>query len=166
MIENERKYVLALKSYAEVEKYLQDVVAESIMQGYVKGARFRKQNDYYTFNFKLKHSEGVEEFEKQISRDEFYRCFKLCDRKLKKTRYTLVDTYGNTWDIDFFFYGSDLYFAMAECEMSDAAKEKPEELIPFVKDFCIFEVPRSQYSKYTSAKLTDVEYARKLLTLH
>jgi hypothetical protein len=163
MIENEVKYILSLDSFTNINmvneaKYLE------IQQGYDKnGARFRKQNDEYFFNYKTITSNGVDEFELKISKEEFDRCYETCVEKLHKIRYTVKDTFFNTWDIDFFFANDKLYFAMAECEMHDETQEFPTQKIEFVEKFCIYSVPRNKTKKYSSKKLSNVDYATEVL---
>lgn len=159
MIENEVKYVLSLdcpELYGEKKKIIQ--------QGYDNnGARLRKENNTYSFNYKMKVDDFIEEFEMDISKEEFERGYTHCVNKLTKTRYTVKDEYKNTWDIDFFYSGDKLYFAMAECEMADPTQEYPEKVIPIIEQYCIFRVPRTETRKFSSKKLSDVEYAKKML---
>lgn len=159
MIENEVKYVLSLDSNIE------DNIKKSIIkQGYDKnGARVRDQNGICTFNYKMKNGDFIEEFEMQITREEFERCYEFCSNNLEKTRYTIKDEYSNTWDIDFFNSNDEIYFVMAECEMIDPHKEYPDKLIPFVEKNCIYQVPRADSRKFSSRKLSDVGYAKKIL---
>ena len=163
MIENELKYVLSLEAYAKFVKSSFD--RSRIIQVYdSRGARFRNQNGFYTFNYKLVQNDVVEEFEMEISKEEFERCYSVCSNRLEKERYTIKDLYGNTWDIDFFFDNGSLYFAMAECEMVDAYATKPEEILHLVRQHIIYEVPKNRYFDFTSSKLSDVLYAKNQLT--
>jgi CYTH domain-containing protein len=160
MIENEVKYVLSLNSFDHTSIINNSKILE-IKQGYDKnGARFRKQNNEYFFNYKTITKAGVDEFELKISKEEFDRCFDTCIEKLHKKRYTLKDHFGNTWDIDFFLNDDKLYFAMAECEMLNENQEFPEKIIDFVDNFCVYIVPRKHTKKYSSRKLSNVEYAK------
>lgn len=159
MIENEVKYVLSLdadKSLLTKFKKIQ------IHQGYDKnGARLRKQGKKHFFNYKLKTPDGIEEFEMKISREEFNRCYPVCVEKLEKVRYTTVDEYDNTWDIDFFYSDGRLYFVMAECEIVDPTAEAPKKLLPFVEKYVIHSVSRERSSDFSSRKMSDVNYASK-----
>ena len=158
MIENEVKYILDLNcSFDDAKKSI-------IYQGYDKnGARVRNQNGKYTFNYKMKNQDFIEEFEMNITQEEFDRCYEYCVEKLKKIRFTIKDEYLNTWDIDFFYSREELYFAMAECEMNDPYKQYPDKILPIVEENCLYAVPRSETRKFSSRKLSDVEYAKKML---
>lgn len=163
MIENEIKYVLALESIDQLE-LLGETNRLEIQQGYDKnGVRFRKQNDEYFFNYKLKTEIGIDEFEMPITKEEFDRCYKICLEKLHKIRYTIKDEWNNTWDIDFMYNNNELYFALAECELADANELEPKELINFVKKYCLYAVPRSETKQFTSKKLIDTKYANNKL---
>ena len=158
MIENEVKYVLQLNTRIKKLK------STHIRQGYDKnGARVRQQDSKYTFNYKWKNGISVEEFEKKITKNEFVRCYENCVDKLEKTRYTIHDEWQNTWDIDFFYSDKELYFVMAECELVDPHAMGPEKIIPILEPFVVYVVPREDGSNFSSRKLSDPEYAMKLL---
>ena len=160
MIENEVKYVLQLD--ADREMCLNNKT--HIMQGYDKnGARVRKQDNKFTFNYKWKIGNAIEEFEMKISKEEFEHCYENCIDKLEKVRYSINDKHGNIWDIDFFVEGIYIYFVMAECEMKDPYATEPEEILPMLEPVVIYSVPRKDTSKFSSRKLSDVDYAKKIL---
>lgn len=160
MIENEVKYVLQ----PDTIKRIKLKNPTHILQGYDKnGARVRKQDEKYTFNYKWKNGSTVDEFEMKISKEEFERCYEKCIDKLEKVRYTTKDRHGNTWDIDFFFEGTNEYFAMAECEMKDPYANAPEKVLYMLEPFVIYSVPKEDTSKFSSRKLSDVNYANKIL---
>jgi len=165
MIENELKYVLSPESYT-MFVHTNSLNGSRIVQGYDnRGARFRNQDGFYTFNYKLVQNDVIEEFEMEISKEEFERCYPVCSNRLEKERYTSKDKYGNTWDIDFFFDQGSIYFAMAECEMLDSKADKPEEILDLLKSHIVYDVPKNRYYDFTSSRLSDVAYARNLLTL-
>lgn len=169
MIENEVKYVLTLRSYEEANNRFPSQIRSSLLQGYdSRGARFRKQENQhgakYTFNYKFKSGDVAEEFEMAISEEEFSRCYPHCVSTLEKTRFTLLDPYRNAWDIDFFLSNESVYFAMAECELSDEYKKTPETLLPFVANNLVYSIPREEFYDYTSYKISNAEYAANLLT--
>lgn len=164
MIENEIKYVLSLDSIDHIN-FLGDTTRLEIQQGYDKnGVRFRKQNNDYFFNYKMVTEIGIDEFEMKITQEEFDRCYKLCVEKLHKIRYTVRDEWNNTWDIDFMYNDNELYFALAECELHNPTDLVPEKMIDFVKNFCIYEVPRSETKNYSSRKLISIKYATNKLS--
>lgn len=160
MIENEAKYVL------NVNCKIDDAMAgTTIMQGYDKnGARVRNQDGIYTFNYKMKAGDYIEEFEMKISKEEFDRCYSTFSNTLEKTRYTIKDDFSNTWDIDFFKSDNEIYFVMAECEMSDPTTDYPTVMLPFVENNLLYTVPRADSRKFSSRKLTDVNYAKNILS--
>jgi CYTH domain-containing protein len=166
MIENEIKYILSFDSVNHVYK-LNGSKCFELYQGYDKnGARFRKQNNEYFFNYKLLTKDGIEEFECSITEQEFNRCYDICIEKIHKIRYTIVDEYLNTWDIDFFYdSNNNLYFCMAECELLDEKAIEPEKILSFVNDFLVYQVPRNETKMFTSRKISDIDYAQKLTKL-
>ena len=158
MIENEVKYVLKL------DTKIPRLKPSHILQGYDRrGARVRMQDDKFTFNYKWKNGDSVEEFEKKITKDEFDRCYENCVDRLEKARYTTKDESGNTWDIDFFYSGKERYFVMAECELVDPHAMGPEKILPMIEPFLEYIVPREDGSEFSSRKLSDPEYARQML---
>ena len=158
MIENEVKYVLNLDCPIDNAK------RSIIYQGYdSNGARVRNQDEKYTFNYKMKNETFIEEFEIIISKEEFDRCYEHCVVKLKKIRFTIKDEFSNTWDIDFFYSGDECYFAMAECEMSNPYKQYPDKILPIVEEYCLYAVPRDDTRKFSSRKISDVDYAKKMM---
>jgi CYTH domain-containing protein len=169
LIENEVKYVLSLSSYESIACEFPVCTHSNLQQGYDdRGARFRKEisgkSVKCTFNYKVRVSGLMEEFEMQISNEEFERCYSICNNKLEKKRYTIKDSYQNTWDIDFFFDEGHLYFAMAECELLNFWDEKPKEVLKFVSDNKLYQVPAIEFLDYSSYKISDVHYAKNQLT--
>jgi CYTH domain-containing protein len=169
LIENEVKYVLSLSSYEAIACEFPECTPSSLHQGYDdRGARFRKEisgkSVKCTFNYKVCASGLMEEFEMQISNAEFERCYSICNNKLEKKRYTVKDSDQNTWDIDFFFDDGQLYFAMAECELLNFWDEKPKEVLKFVSDNELYQVPAIEFLDYSSYKISDVHYAKNQLT--
>lgn len=167
MIENELKYVLIYSNALEQALEEKATSIKHIRQGYeTQGARFRSQVTdgvpSYTFSYKVKLKDVVEEFEMSITEQEFTRCYTTCNKKLHKTRYSFYDKFKNLWDVDIFLNGSEVYFAMAECEMPEEEKHSPEELPEVIATALLFAVPRGN-TDFTSKKLSDVEYASKRL---
>jgi CYTH domain-containing protein len=103
------------------------------------------------------------EVEHQLTEEDAEALWSKCSGKLRKTRYvfmTLNKYEEDIWEVDFFYdENDDLYFAMAEIELSFGAERPP---VPeFLENFVIFEVPLTD-SRFSNKKLGDVEYSRNL----
>src|SRR5690606_16181326 len=98
----------------------------------------------------------VIEIEKKISEADYKELVPGAFGWLTKTRY-IVDS----WDVDFFKYGVETYFVMAEIEMPDGMAE-PSKLPDFVVGNLVYQVPRED-CRFSSKKLSDLQYAKALL---
>lgn len=169
MIENELKYVLRIDSQDAVQQHVGKPVL--IRQGYLPGkARIRSKvlgltpTFFFTYKLPVKNVTGedvVFEIEREISQHEFDTLWPHTERRLAKLRYT--HRVGDVqWDIDYFLDGSTVYFAMAEAEMPEDMS-KPNGIPQFVLDSIIFSVPREMTKEFTSARVADPAYAKKIL---
>jgi len=178
MIENEIKYVLKLTTNPDdIGGDVEQNFPAHISQGYLdKSARIRKtqfqapvglklRDPFYKFTYKFALPTGeVEEFEKSIGQDEFDRCFELAQNKLFKHRYTFKHD-GAQWDLDYFYDpNGTLYFVMAECEMP-SGWDKPKSLPKVIRDNILMVVDRNNSAQYSSKKISNVEYAKSLISV-
>lgn len=173
MIENEVKIVLDLEAANHIHAYpefLLPFIRKSITQGYHRdGGRVRCEKvnhapSHYTFNYKIDLPDGqIEEFEMDIDRAAFDRCYPLSKQTVEKFRYTYVDDDNEdiVWDVDFFTEQDEVYFVMAECEMPEGM-EKPPSLPEFIRKYKIHCVARDD-NRFTSKKLGTPAHARLLL---
>lgn len=171
MIENELKYVLSLDSQDEIKAHCG--APYLIRQGYLPGkARIRSkwrrgEEDgpafFFTYKLPVKNvlqEDVVFEIEKDITQHEFDTLWPHTDRRLVKLRYILkLDNVQ--WDIDYFFDGDRLYFAMAECEMPEDMSA-PSSIPDFISTAVVYAVPRGETKTYTSGRIADPSYAKKL----
>lgn len=165
-IENERKYVLkdAQKLYTALKAEGQ--VPVQIYQGYVnENTRVRKiihaPNYIWMFSAKFPVQDEMVEIEKIISEDDFNKLWSISQPRLRKERfaYHIGDI---TWDIDFYIDGGTIYFGLAECEMP-VNFEKPKEYFEKISQYVIYEVPKSEQSKYSAYRLADPMVGRQLM---
>ncbi len=167
MIENELKFVLhpTLEMNVVPKKKAQ---RKEIAQGYLSSqARIRKSVEnsktFYKFTYKVALPTGeLEEFEMDIDKKSFDRCFSIATNKLTKTRFTWEED-GATWDLDFFEDDTGMYFCMAECEMPSGWLV-PKSLPKIIQDNLLLAVPREKSSDFSSKKISDSTYARRQLT--
>lgn len=167
MIENEVKFVLTpTLDLSVVPK--KKVQRKEIAQGYLSSqARVRKSVEnsktIYRFTYKIALPTGeLEEFEMEIDKKAFDRCYSIATNKLEKIRFTWEED-GANWDLDFFKDDTGFYFCMAECEMPSGWLE-PKSLPKLISDNLILAVPREKSSDFSSKKISDSNYARRLLT--
>lgn len=165
MIENEAKYIL--KQSDGLENKIRRLSHEQyfINQGYLvrsKGmtVRIRKQRKAdkvkYVMAVKTRVGERVIEIEKNISEIDYKYLSEQASGWVEKIRYVI-----GQWEIDFFKSGKETYFVMAEVELPDGVKY-PSKVPDFVMDCLLYTVPRED-CRFSSKKLSDVEYAKQLL---
>jgi CYTH domain-containing protein len=81
--------------------------------------------------------------------------------KLRKMR-SVIFYQKLKWEVDFFYDQNDqCYFTMAEVEMPEG-KDRPKEIPPFLKEYCLYEVPLTD-DRFANKRLGDVYYATQLL---
>ncbi len=172
--ENERKFALHCNDPDQELNILKGEYGYSIIsQGYLVRdkhltcrVRHLERDTYTTFgsnewSLTVKRDIGsrVIEIETSIDKRDFDDLWAVSKGKLSKTR-----VYIDDWEVDFFLDDQcKVYFVLAECEMPEG-KEYPDELIPFVKDHLLYEVPRGD-ARFSNRKLGKVKYASKLLSL-
>ena len=167
--ENERKYVLDIKSEEEIE----DLKATKavIEQGYTafsKGLSLRirkkqtslcKRPTYY-LTYKQKVTSRTIEIENEIEERDFKELWDICVGKLKKIRYTFADNIGNFWEVDFFKKNGETYFVLAEVELPEGVLA-PKNMPKYINKFLLYEVPLTD-CRFSNKRLGDVEYALEL----
>lgn len=146
-----------------------------------KGARFRRSRRVrlnkgvldtpanfgaaYSFTYKQMIDGRLLEMEMTASREDFDLALKADIGRLRKLRFRVYFE-GNTWDIDFLIDENNaIYFAMAEVEVypEDAqCPAVPKKLAPYVE----FVVPREHSYIFTNARLTDREYADRVMEIY
>lgn len=161
-IENEIKYLLDLNSKLESKIGKLTKKQYYIEQSYVgKSGRIRLQRDRHGeikrfFTFKQIVENETVEIEKKIDFVDYELLSKVSTSLVKKTRYDV-----DGWEIDFFKVGLETYFVMAEIELPRGVKE-PSGLPDFIKDNLIYVVDQNDL-RFSSKKISDVEYAKKIL---
>ncbi len=159
-VENEFKYVL--RDSPELRIVL-GAGGASLQQGYLsehnriraisdaKGAVTRK------FTFKMNTSDGLVEIEPKIAKKDFDRLWPLTVNRLVKTRFSFEDS--GHWDVDFFGDLEAPYFVLAEVELPEGLPEPPiaARLAPYLVKAV------GKDPAFTSFRLSDEEYARRLL---
>jgi hypothetical protein len=124
--------------------------------------RLRKQRNkkkyWYVMTVKTRvKADRVVEIEKSISEEDFDEMRSQASGWVTKTRYVV-----GLWEIDFFKNEKDeTYFIMAEIELPDGVK-KPSKVPALVTENLLYEVPIEDV-RFSSKKLSDIDYARKLL---
>lgn len=168
-IEREIKYLIKPKELMTFKAYLniRDTSKIIVRQGYINEARIREYGDTHLFSWKLRLSKIASyEVEQVLSQEDFELLWKKCTDKHTKYRYTINDIPGTKLDIDFFYKNpwEDPYIGTVEAELQTGT-----ELVD-LKDskysyLNIYKYIHSEIdnSKYSSRKLGDKEYARKLL---
>ncbi len=118
MLEIERKFLI--KDLVQIRPFL--VNGLSLMQGYLfdeqdKSLRVRIASNKATITMKFGVNALVrEEFEYEIPMEDAESLWRLCSKKLSKTRYRLMHA-GNLWEIDV-FHEKNEGLVLAEIELS------------------------------------------------
>lgn len=162
-IENEKKYIMNFHCESIVSN--NSTKKTNIEQGYLVRkdgltVRIRKSTDkydtHYCFTLKQRVDNKIVEIENEISKKDFNLLATKASAWVQKDRYYLD---GN-WVVDF-FRNKELYFVMAEIEMPEDVEE-PDFIHPIVAQNLIYAVKKED-SRFSSKKLSDMEYAKKLL---
>lgn len=119
-MEIERKFLVSGLNPEELEEYLPLVIEQHYLANCL-GVRIRRKGDCFTLTIKGPGAPARIEVEKEISAEEFSLLLSLCDRGLRKTRYSV-----GSWQIDV-FKDSLSGLILAEVEL----KEEDEEVEPF-----------------------------------
>jgi len=122
----------------------------------IRKQRDRNNKEIQVLTTKQRVGARIIEIEKRISIEDYDEMSKVAEGCLKKVRYVLKG-----WEIDFFKDSSETYFVMAEIELPDGV-ESPDRLPKFITQNLLFEVPLND-CRFSSKKLSDVEYAKALL---
>lgn len=174
--ENERKFVLVCDRADEELRGLRATFRNAdILQGYlVRGkkvtVRVRSAIDYairasgtvaclgrsYSLTTKRLTAGRVVEVEAAIDERDFGDLWDASKGRLSKVRVEMGD-----WEVDYFLGEGGVYFVLAEVELPEG-KDGPDEVIPFVRDRLLYEVPRGD-DRFSNRKLGKVKYARNLL---
>jgi len=154
------------------EKEFKDLSKERILirQGYLlssKGIALRcresisHKTEYY-FTFKITANKGrIIEIEKKIDRRDFDDLWEQALNKLEKTRYCIMDSDKQLWEVDFFKnHTGENYFCMAELELPEN-QLKPKFIPNFIEKNLLYEVELKD-SRFSSKMLADIKYATEL----
>lgn len=167
-IENERKFVLKDDDHLEATLAgAPGVVRCFLRQAYLDapGLRIRSLEGEggrrHVFTYKRPVDGQVVEIETDISAQDFERLWTQRRETLEKARFSWTDGPFH-WDVDF-FKGADgrTYFAQAEVEMPEDAREPPP-LPPLLKDHLLAVAPEGD-PRFTSKRLSDQAHAMALL---
>lgn len=160
--ENERKYVL---SDPEAILALWDRADWSeIRQGYLPGdARIRRRTQGGdSFTYKISAGDRLIEVETALEARDFDDLWTLTDRRIHKLRHTATDRHGLQWDVDLLLdENGRIYWAMAECEMSEG-QDAPPEVLPALAAFVRYAVPRDRQAEFVNSRLANPVYAASL----
>lgn len=184
-IENERKYVLEMSFYKDLDKIVWDrearyLYSRIIEQGYLFGdndmcARIRRAGNHHAFCFKKQVAGQTIEIEKQISESDFEALWPSTTNRLRKVRHFIRSfvpkgewedgngkIHRNCWEVDVFLDDqNEPYFVMAEHEMPEDRSE-PEYLPTQISNYMKYKVPRNRQYEFSSLRLGDKEYALSL----
>ena len=160
-IENERKYVMPPDfDAAELDGWARF----DIRQGYLDdGPRIRQIGDVFLFTYKkwVPYAKELVEIETVLSIDDFNLLWPLCVESLVKTRY-VKRTDDGEWVVDFLRDEEGrVYFVMAEVEMP-RFQALPETIPPEIAGHILHSVAADD-NRFTNKKLSDRDYARKML---
>lgn len=145
-------------------------VKEDIEQSYLicvkkQSARIRKSQASYpdgtsksTFTFTFKQDIGNKtiEVETEIISQDYLLLKQGALLTFTKVRYDIDD-----WEIDYFKFNGKTYFVQAEIELPEDC-HKPKTIHPLVQKHLLHVVKRGD-GRFSSKKLGDVKYAKKLL---
>lgn len=170
-IENERKYVLKLKScehtFRKAALYIREMEQFYLISGKNQSLRCRKTTTAkkveHTLTFKQEVKGKVVEIETVINERDYSMLKTKSKSELKKIRYHIAEKGGEEWEVDFFKSKSKNYFVQAEVEMPEEQKE-PKSIPKLIQDNLIY-VVASGDKRFTSRRLCDSKHARKLLKL-
>lgn len=180
--ENERKYVLNLKSESDFKICLCKLKKYHLHQGYLafsKGTTLRlRASQEYMFDenlnqfkenpeseikrklcFKQKVNGRVIEIEKKIDERDFNDLWNNCLNKVQKERY-VYESGPIQWDIDFFKHNNQTYFAMAECEMPEGMLE-PGYVPDIIDPHILYVVPLDD-PQFSTKRLACLVHAKKM----
>ena len=160
-VENERKYVLppdfdsaGLKGWARFE----------IRQAYLDdGPRIRQFGGEYLFTYKkwVPDARELVEIETALSREDFDLLWPLCIERVRKTRH-VMETADGEWVVDFLRDDAgEVYFVLAEVELP-RGKAVPDGIPEALRDRILYAVAADD-NRFTNKKLSDRDYARRLL---
>jgi len=141
-----------------------------ICQGYISpetvNLRVRKKTQYFRtewyITFKQKVGDRTIELESDIDSRDGEDLWRICVRKLTKTRHTFhMDGLLSGLELDVFLAENDRlpYFAMAEVEMPEGAS--PPNLPEWLRWHVLFEVPLTD-DRFSNKMLGDQQYACEL----
>ncbi len=111
-----------------------------------------------TFKQKIPNTFKVIELEQELEKSDAMILWKMCDRKLKKTRMEFEEN-GILWELDLLKNGKKIYFAQLEVELEFGSK--PPEIPNCFSKHILYKVPLTD-ERFSNKKLSDVDYAKKL----
>jgi CYTH domain-containing protein len=178
-IEHELKFVLNDSANVLFDQLNAQHDCHHLEQFYMRdGARFRSTNvltpqgklvgnPEYIFCYKNKIYDKVLEIEVPVSEDDYELAMIMAERRLNKLRFKIEVPEG-LWDIDYFLTAADdgdpssqlVYFIMAEFEHEPNAKV---EVLDVLKPFVSLAVPHKYTNAFSSRKLCDADYARRVV---
>ncbi len=169
--EHEYKYLISLDFVrALTEDRLNSICSEHriIEQGYIchgMGSNLRVrctiiQNEIQWFlTFKQKDENRIIEVETTLSFRDGEDLWSKCYWKLSKDRYIFLED-GLKWEIDLFKKNGEIYFVLAEVELTEGAP-RPDKMPDFLKEHLLHKVDLTD-DRFSNKKLGDLEYASNL----
>lgn len=178
-VEHELKFVLNDPTNSLYDLLSREYDCHHLEQFYMRdGARFRstrslspegalREGSEFIFCYKNRIGSKVLEIETLVSEEDYELALSGSDRKLNKLRYK-IPTADGLWDIDYFLMPVDdgdphsqmVYFVMAEYEHEAGS---PVEVLSILKPYISIEVPLEHTAVFSSRKLCDPEYARRVV---
>lgn len=166
-IENERKFVLKLKtkesSFAKIAEVVNEIEQFYLISGKNQSLRCRKainNGKNYSLTFKQEVDGKIVEIETSIDERDYEMLKSKSKSILTKTRYHIEEE-GQMWEVDFFKNDKNTYFVQAEAELPEEQIE-PKKLLKLVKKNLIHIVKQGD-KKFSSRRLCSVKHAKKLL---
>lgn len=170
-IEFEYKYVISFDILKEIDN-LNFIETRKIKQGYLKDSidntiRIRSIEDVdkkthewvFTFKQRIPNTLKIIEIEQHLDKSDADALWKMCDRKLKKTRKCFLDEKNILWELDLFYSNKEIYFIQAEVELKINSKQP--KVPNFLKKHILYKVPLTD-ERFSNKKLSNVSYAKKL----
>lgn len=178
-VEHELKFVLTDPTNALFDLLSAEYDCHHLEQFYMgDGARFRsartlspegtlRDGSEFIFCYKNRIGDKVLEIETLVSEEDYELALTGADRKLNKLRFK-IPTAAGLWDIDYFLMPVDdgdpdsqmVYFVMAEFEHE---RGTPVEILGILKPHVHIEVPLEKTAFFSSRKLCDPQYARRVV---
>lgn len=170
--ENERKFVLKFCENEIQSKHEKLLLLQQGYLAFAKGMTLRVRKEVNQHSGKTKHKMcfkqsvknrmGVVEIDNLIDERDFDDLWNVSVNQVSKRRHILkFKNSDEVWEVDFFTYDDDTYFAMAEVELPEE-RVAPNSIPDIIKRNLLYEVPISEQDKFSTKQLASVGYAKDL----